>query len=95
MPRVRRRDPEFDVSWTAVEHNQNDTLRPNEKMIRPVCLNCHGLAFAIDALADPRLIRNNFAGRPRRHVPSLDMAEARLREHEARRAADRDDKQHE
>jgi hypothetical protein len=84
MPRVRRRDPEFDVSWTAVEHNQNDTLRPNEKMIRPVCLSCHGLAFAIDALADPALIRNNFTGAPRRHVPSIDMAESRLREHEAR-----------
>jgi hypothetical protein len=90
MPRVRRRDPTFDVSWTAVEHNQNDTLRPNEKMLRPVCLTCHGLAFAIDALADPELIRNNFTGRPSLHVPSLDMAETRLREHEARRAAGRD-----
>lgn len=87
LPRVRRRESTFDVSWTAVQHNQNDTLRPNEKMIRPVCLNCHGLAFAIDALADPALIRSNFAGRPAKHVPSLDMAEARLREFEARRAA--------
>ena len=95
MPRVRRRDPTFDVSWTAVEHNQSDTLRPNEKMIRPVCLRCHGLAFAIDAMADPELILSNFPGRPRRHVPSLDMAETRLREHEVRRAAGRDDKQHE
>jgi hypothetical protein len=93
MPRVRRRDSTFDVSWTAVEHNQNDTLRPNEKMIRPVCVNCHSLAFAIDALADPELIRSNFAGRPARHVPSLDMAETRLREYEARRAAGRDDNQ--
>jgi hypothetical protein len=85
MPRVRQRDSTFDVTWAAVEHNQNDTLRPNEKMIRPVCLSCHGLAFAIDALADPALIRTNFSGSPRRHVPSLDMAEARLREHEARK----------
>jgi len=45
-----------------VEHNQNLSLRPNEKMIRPVCLNCHGLAFAIDALADENLIKNNFNG---------------------------------
>jgi hypothetical protein len=87
MPRVRQRDSTFDMSWTAVQHNQNDTLRPNEKMIRPACLNCHGLAFAIDALADPALIRSNFAGRPAKHIPSLDMAEARLREFEARRAA--------
>jgi hypothetical protein len=95
MPRVRHRDPTFDVSWTSVEHNQNDTLRPNEKMIRPVCLTCHGLAFAIDALADPALIRRNFAGQPSRHVPSLDMAETRLREHEARRTAGSKDEQYE
>lgn len=57
-----------------VNHNQSDTLRPNEKMLRPVCLNCHGLAFALDALADDGLIRNNFSNRPSRHVPSIDMA---------------------
>lgn len=89
MPRVRRRDSAFDLSWTAVQHNQSDTLHPNEKMIRPVCLGCHGLGFAIDALADPELVRNNFTGKPARHIPSLDMAEARLREYEAQRATGR------
>lgn len=55
-------------------HNQNATLRPNEKMIRPVCLHCHDLAFSIDALADAELVRNNFSGKPSRHVSSIDMA---------------------
>jgi len=64
---------------TFVEHNQNDNLRPSEKMIRGVCSNCHGLAFSIDALADPRLIRSNFNGRPERHVPSIDWAVLRSR----------------
>jgi len=57
-----------------VDHNQNATLRPNEKMIRPVCLNCHGLGFSLDALADPELIEHNFRGRPHTHIPSIDMA---------------------
>lgn len=57
-----------------VEHNQNLTLRPNEKMIRPVCMNCHGLAFSIDALADENLINNNFSGQPSEHIPSVDWA---------------------
>jgi hypothetical protein len=57
-----------------VVHNQNLTLRPNEKMIRPVCMNCHGLGFAIDALADEELIRNNFNGQPKEHIRSIDMA---------------------
>ncbi len=57
-----------------VDHNQNASLRPNEKMIRPVCLNCHGLAFSLDALADPELIEHNFRGQPSVHIPSIDMA---------------------
>jgi hypothetical protein len=61
-----------------VQHNQNANLRPNEKMIREVCMNCHGLGFAIDALADQTLIDNNFNGAPSRHVPSIDWALQRL-----------------
>ena len=75
MPRIN-----FDVNeWTSrimVEHNQNATLSPNSKMIRPACLHCHGLAFTIDALADEALIENNFRGKPSRHVESMDLAEA-------------------
>ena len=46
----------------VVQHNQNANLRPNEKMIRQVCLTCHSLALSIDALADSELIRRNFCG---------------------------------
>ncbi len=62
---------------TVVQHNQNANLRPNEKMIREVCLNCHSLRLSIDALADRELIRNNFVGLPVRHVQSIDMALSR------------------
>ena len=58
-------------------HNQNDNLRPNEKMIRTVCLDCHSLGFSLDALADAGLVRKNFAGKPKVHVPSIDWAVAR------------------
>ena len=60
-----------------VQHNQSLNLRPVEKMIRPVCLTCHGLEFSIDALADPHLLENNFRGKPDIHVPSVDMARER------------------
>ncbi len=62
---------------TVVQHNQNDNLRPREKMIREVCMNCHSLSFSLDALADADLIRRNFAGLPARHVESIDMASSR------------------
>ena len=61
----------------VVQHNQNANLRPNEKMIREVCMRCHSLAFAIDSLADRDLVRRNFAGPPGRHVHSIDMALSR------------------
>lgn len=72
MPRAK--DDSGEV-W--VTHNQNANLRPNEKMIRSVCMQCHGLAFSIDALADPRLVARNFQGLPQIHVPSVDFAVAR------------------
>lgn len=72
--------PRFDAGRgvVSVQHNQNDNLRPNEKMIRTVCLDCHGLGFAIDALADPKLVANNFSGKPAVHVESIEMAKAKL-----------------
>jgi len=57
-----------------VDHNQNNNLRPNEKMIRPVCMQCHSLEFSINSLADPALIKNNFNGQPSVNVPSINWA---------------------
>lgn len=72
MPRTVHREQGREV--VHVEHNQNATLRPNEKMLRPVCMQCHGLGFALDALADPALIEMNFSGQPSLHIESIDMA---------------------
>lgn len=71
------------VRVTLAQHNQNLDLRPNEKMVRPVCMDCHGLGFSLDALADTQLVERNFTGRPSRHVKSLDMAQARLNTHKS------------
>jgi len=77
LPRETHKD-EDGVARVLAQHNQNHNLRPNEKMIRSVCLDCHGLAFSLDALADRVLIRTNFTGRPSRHVQSIDLARQRL-----------------
>ena len=63
----------------VVQHNQNDNLRPNEKMIRSVCMNCHGLEFSIDSLTDKELIDKNFTGQPSVHIKSIDMAKQRVK----------------
>ena len=75
MPRI-----EFDVNdWLTrvmVDHNQSANLSPNSKMIRSSCMQCHGLEFSIDALADQTLIDNNFRGSPSLHIDTMDLAAA-------------------
>jgi len=71
MPRVEHRDEDLGVKRMLVQHNQNETLEPAEKMIRPVCLHCHGLGFSIDALAGRKvasldMVRQRFLNRERK-----------------------------
>lgn len=61
-----------------VQHNQNVGLRPNEKMIRPVCMSCHGYEFSVDALADKKLVAANFKGDPARKIESTAWVKRRL-----------------
>lgn len=63
-----------------VEHNQTLNLKPNSKMLRPVCMNCHGLEYATAALADKSLIARNFSGDFVTEHPSFDMVRARMEE---------------
>ena len=87
MPRI-----EFDVDeWftrVMVDHNQNANLTPNSKMIRSACMSCHGLEFSIDALADQRLIDNNFRGEPSVHVETMDLAAAEKKRRDEESADD-------
>lgn len=87
MPRI-----EFDVDeWftrVIVDHNQNANLSPNSKMVRSACMNCHGLGFSIDALADRKLIDNNFRGKPSVHLETMDLAAAEKRRREEETADD-------
>ena len=77
MPKV---EDEHQEGVYHTSHNQNENLRPNEKMIRSVCLDCHGLQFALDSLADPILIENNFNGRPTKQIDSINLAIEREKE---------------
>ena len=57
-----------------VQHNQNYNLRPNEKMIRSVCMSCHGLEFSLNALADSLLIERCLDGQPSVEIDSAQLA---------------------
>lgn len=76
MPRVH--DQVNDIVY--VEHNQNENLRPNDKMVRSVCERCHGPGFALAALADDALVRSNFSAFPRAPHESMRLVRARSTE---------------
>lgn len=82
MPRV-----EEGRGRIRVQHNQNNNLQPNEKMVREVCLNCHGLQYTLNALADPASVDRCFADSPSVYVESLDMAKSWFDEKQRQRAA--------
>jgi hypothetical protein len=61
----------------VVEHNQNDNLRPRDKQVRSVCLDCHGLGFSLAALSDAKLVANNFRGKPAEEPKTLELVRRR------------------
>ena len=68
MPKVERNNN------IIVNHDQSSNLRPNEKMIREVCTNCHGLQFTMNAMMDSNLITNNFSKRPHQNHEGIQWA---------------------
>ncbi len=60
MPVIETQD-EYGTKTIFVTHNQNDNLLPNEKMVRSVCANCHGLAIHTRRTRRPQIARQQFS----------------------------------
>jgi hypothetical protein len=60
----------------AVHHANTFTLRPRDRMLKLVCQDCHGLAFALSALYDEALVASSFTGRPARVHETALLAQA-------------------
>ena len=84
MPRISMDVDDYN-SRIVVDHNQSASLAPNSKMLRPACLECHGMEFSLNALADEALINNNFQGEPEVTVESMTMARELRDAHEKRK----------
>jgi len=80
MPRM-----ENEAGRVVVQHNQNDNLRPNEKMIRSACMACHGVEFSLLALADPDQVAACYTGQPSTNLATMGMIRTRMVEIEERR----------
>ena len=87
MPRVEGEAAGFSSNSVRVIHNQSWNLAPIEKMVRSVCMNCHGLGFSLDALADSSLKDSCYEGAPHRKLKTVDMAESRFKSKQQKSSA--------
>ncbi|MEM1368334.1 MAG: hypothetical protein AAGG02_10010 [Cyanobacteria bacterium P01_H01_bin.15] len=69
-------------SVVLVNHNNTYNLKPRDRMVKDVCLNCHGVEFAYNSIFDDDLIENNFAEEPKLKMETFDL----LRAYEKRRS---------
>ncbi|MDJ0681159.1 MAG: hypothetical protein QNJ18_14975 [Xenococcaceae cyanobacterium MO_167.B52] len=47
-----------------VNHNNTYVLLPRDRMVRDVCINCHGVEHAYNSIFDDNLVESNFAQPP-------------------------------
>ncbi|HHP7231364.1 MAG TPA: cytochrome c3 family protein [Xenococcaceae cyanobacterium] len=66
-----------------VNHNNTYTLKPGDRMVKEVCLNCHGLEHAYNSIFDAELVEANFVRPPNQELPTFKL----VRDLEAKRSS--------
>ena len=56
-----------------VNHNNTYTLKPRDRMVKEVCMNCHGVEHAFNSIFDDELVEANFARPPNRELPTFQL----------------------
>ena len=59
-----------------VNHNNTYNLLPRDRMVKDVCINCHGLEFAYSSIFDDELVSENFARSPTLKLETFDLVRA-------------------
>ncbi len=70
LPRQQHNDTVF------VNHNNTYTLLPRDRMVKEVCINCHGVEYAYESIFDHALVENNFAAAPTQEMETFEMIRA-------------------
>ena len=78
---------------TAVKVNHNNTylLKPQDRMVGDVCMNCHGLEYSYNSIFDDDLVEANFDRPPTLSLETFDL----MRASEQRRAGNASDSESE
>ena len=73
LPRIT---DEFDETVVHVNHNNTYNLKPQDRMVGDVCMNCHGIEYSYNSIFDPELVEANFDRPPILEMESFDLMKA-------------------
>ncbi|MEO1591002.1 MAG: cytochrome c3 family protein [Cyanobacteria bacterium J06632_22] len=65
-----------DTVLVKVNHNNTYNLKPQDRMVGDVCLNCHGLEYSYNSIFDPDLVEANFDRPPTLALETFDLMRA-------------------
>ncbi len=74
LPRVNY--GEGDSTIVKVNHNNTYNLKPQDRMVGDVCMNCHGIEYSYNSIFDPELVEANFDRPPTLKMESFDLMKA-------------------
>ena len=58
---------------TLVNHNNTFLSEPRDRMVKEVCMNCHGVEYSFDSIFDDELVEANFARPPNQKLETFDL----------------------
>ena len=65
-----------DSSVTLVNHNNTYNLKPRDRMVKEVCMNCHGIEYSYNSIFDDELVEADFDKPPTMEHESFDLMRA-------------------
>ena len=74
LPRVTH--GQGDSAFVKVNHNNTYNLKPQDRMVGDVCMNCHGIEYSYNSIFDPELIEANFDRPPTLGMETFELMKA-------------------
>ncbi|MEO1445145.1 MAG: cytochrome c3 family protein [Cyanobacteria bacterium J06635_11] len=75
LPRTSTGSSE-ETAVVKVNHNNTYTLKPQDRMVGDVCMNCHGVEYAYNSIFDAELVEANFDRPPTLELETFDLMRA-------------------
>ena len=75
LPRTAQ-DKVNGTTVVKVNHNNTHNLKPQDRMVGDVCMNCHGLEYSFNSIFDDALVEANFDRPPTLSLETFDLMEA-------------------